>query len=107
VRDAAIARLLGRRPENRAGTALLPGPTYDEYVGRGESENRNKEIRCDVAVDRLSDHRLVANYLRLYLYAAAMNLLLRLRRFIAEPLPAPAVEAETAPAATQQRRPFL
>jgi hypothetical protein len=30
---------------------------------------------------------LVANYFRLYLRAAAMNLLVRLRRFIAEPLP--------------------
>ena len=40
-------------------------------------------------MDRLSDHRFVANYFRLYLHAAAMNLLVRLRRFIAEPLPAP------------------
>ena len=38
----------------------------------------------------MSDHRFVANYFRLYLHAAAMNLLVRLRRFIAEPLPAPA-----------------
>jgi hypothetical protein len=52
-------------------------------------------------MDRLSDHRFVANYFRLYLHASAMNLLVRLRRFIAEPLPAPAPEAETAPAATQ------
>jgi hypothetical protein len=39
-------------------------------------------------MDRLSDHRFLANYFRLYLLAAAMNLLVRLRRFIAEPLPA-------------------
>jgi hypothetical protein len=31
--------------------------------------------------------RFVANYFRLYVHAAAMNLLVRLRRFIAEPLP--------------------
>jgi hypothetical protein len=43
----------------------------------------------------VSDHRFVANYFRLYLHAAAMNLLVRLRRFIAEPLPAPAPQAET------------
>jgi len=49
-------------------------------------ENRNKEFKCDLAMDRLSDHRFVANYFRLYLHAAAMNLLVRLRRFIAEPL---------------------
>jgi hypothetical protein len=85
---------------NRPGAVLLPEPTYDEYVARGESENRNKEFKCDLAMDRLSDHRFVANYFRLYLHAAAMNLLVRLRRFIAEPLPALAPPAETtAPAA--------
>jgi hypothetical protein len=53
-------------------------------------------------MDRLSDHRFVANYFRLYLHAAAMNLLVRLRRFIAEPLPPLAPPAETAaPAAIQ------
>jgi hypothetical protein len=60
-------------------------------------ENRNKEFKCDLAMDRLSDHRFVANYFRLYLHAAAMNLLVRLRRCIAEPPPAgvpePATEA--------------
>jgi hypothetical protein len=43
----------------------------------------------------------VANYFRLYLHAAAMNLLVRLRRFIAEPLPAPGPQAETAPPSSQ------
>jgi hypothetical protein len=86
---------------NRPGAALLPGPTYDEYAMRGESENRNKEFKCDLAMDRLSDHRFVANYFRLYLHAAAMNLLGRLRRFIAEPLPAPAPQAETASPTSQ------
>jgi hypothetical protein len=87
---------------NRPGAVLFPEPTYDEYAGRGESENRNKEFKCDLAMDRLSDHRFCANYFRLYLHAAAMNLLVRLRRFIAEPLPAPAPPVETAaPAASQ------
>jgi hypothetical protein len=81
---------------NRPGATLLPGPTYDDYAGRGESENRNKEFKCDLAMDRLSDHRFVANYFRLYLHAAAMNLLVRLRRFIAEPLLVPAPDVETA-----------
>jgi hypothetical protein len=80
---------------NRPGNVVPPGPTYDEYVARGESKNRNKEFKCDLAMDRLSDHRFVANYFRLYLHAAAMNLLVRLRRFIAEPLPALAPQAET------------
>jgi hypothetical protein len=74
---------------------VLPGAAYDEYAARGESENRNKEFKCDLAMDRLSDHRFVANYFRLYLHAVAMNLLVRLRRFIAEPLPALPPQAET------------
>ena len=86
---------------NRPGAALLPGPTYDEYAARGESENRNKEFKCDLSMDRLSDHRFVANYFRLYLHAAAMNLLVRLRRFIAEPLPALPTQAVTAPPTSQ------
>jgi Transposase DDE domain group 1 len=82
---------------NRPGAALLPGPTYNEYAVRGESENRNKEFKFDLSMDRLSDHRFVANYFRLYLHAAAMNLLVRLRLFIAEPLPALPTQPETSP----------
>jgi hypothetical protein len=90
---------------NRPGAALLPGPTYDAYVERGDSENRNKEIKCGLAVDRLSDHRFVANYFRLYLHALAMNLLVRLRRLIAEPFPpAPALTALPAEAQTGAER---
>jgi hypothetical protein len=81
---------------NRPGAALLPGPTDDESAARGESENRNKEFKCDLAMDRLSDHRFVANYFRLSLQAAAMNLLARWRRFIAEPLPAVVADPEAA-----------
>src|SRR5271165_89599 len=72
---------------NRPGAVLLPAATYDEYALRGESENRNKEFKCDLAMDRLSDHRFLANYFRLYLHAAAMNLLVRLRRGVALPAP--------------------
>src|SRR5215471_16780993 len=53
-------------------------------------------------MDRLSDHRFVANCFRLYLHAAAMNLLVRLRRFIAEPMPALAPQVETAAPAVSQ-----
>src|SRR5262249_53415417 len=66
-------------------------------AGGGKSENRNKEFKCDLAMDRLSDHRFVANHFRLYLHATAMNLLVRLRRFIAEPVSGQARHAETAP----------
>jgi hypothetical protein len=74
---------------NRAGASSYLEATYDEYVLRGESENRNKELKCGLGMDRLSDHRFVANYFRLYLHAAAMILLVWLRREIAELPPDP------------------
>lgn len=70
---------------NRPGAALLPAGTYDEYVERGESENRNKELKCGLAGDRLSCHRFVANYFRFMLHAAALNLLVQLRQVVANP----------------------
>jgi len=70
---------------NRLGAPLYPQATYDEYAMRGESENRNKELKCDLRMDRLSDHRFMANFFRLYLHAAAFNLLARLRREVAAP----------------------
>jgi hypothetical protein len=49
-----------------------------------------------LAIDRLSDHRFVANYFRLYLHAAAMNLLVRFRRRVALPVSrTPPAEART------------
>ena len=65
---------------NRPGWHVHPAAVYDEYVERGESENRNKELKRELAADRLSDHRFLANFFRLYLHAAALNLLARLRR---------------------------
>jgi hypothetical protein len=52
---------------NRPGARVLPQATYDEYTERGESENRNKELKCGLQADRLSDHRYMANLFRLYL----------------------------------------
>jgi hypothetical protein len=78
---------------NRRGAALYPQATYDDYIQRGESENRNKEFKGGLAGDRLSDHRFVANYFRLYLHAAALNLLVRLRRVVAVPPPVPPTPA--------------
>jgi hypothetical protein len=84
---------------NRPGARVLPGPAYDDYALRGESENRNKELKCDLAVDRTSDHRFLANFFRLYLHALALNLVVRLRRAVACPPPPespdPPVEAFT------------
>lgn len=72
---------------NRPGAFVLPGAAYDAYADRGESENRNKELKCGLQADRLSDHRYLANLFRLYLHAATHNLLVRLRRAIADPPP--------------------
>jgi hypothetical protein len=91
VKAEANAQGTNRRfvVSNRPGAELFPEATYDDYGLRGESENRNKEFKCDLAMDRLSDHRFLAKLFRLYLHAAAMNLLIRLRRFVALPAPAP------------------
>lgn len=91
VKAEANAQGTNRRfvATNRPGGPAYPEATYDEYVMRGESENRNKEFKCGMAMDRLSDHRFMANLFRLYLHAAALNLLARLRREIANPPPAP------------------
>jgi hypothetical protein len=67
---------------NRPGWDVLPSAVYDEYAERGESENRNKELKRELQADRLSDHRFMANFFRLYLHAAALNLLVRLRHAV-------------------------
>jgi hypothetical protein len=56
---------------------------------RGESENRNKELKSELAADRLSDHRFLANFFRLYLHTAALNLLVRLRQAVVQAPPTP------------------
>jgi hypothetical protein len=81
---------------NRPGASVLPEATYDAYADRGESENRNKELKRGFCADRLSDHRFMANYFRLYLHVLAANLLVRIRRLIADP---PAEQPTDAPAA--------
>ena len=74
---------------NRPGAFILPAAAYDEYADRGESENRNKELKCGLQADRLSDHRYFANLFRLYLHTAAYNLLVLMRHQVADP-PKPA-----------------
>lgn len=74
---------------NRPGCAVLPRAVYDEYAMRGESENRNKELKAELAADRLSDHRFLANFFRLYLHTAALNLLVRLRQAVVQAPPTP------------------
>ena len=90
---------------NRPGAAVYPEATYDEYAARGESENRHKELKCDLSGDRLSDHRFCANYFRLYLYVLALNLLVRMRRLVALPEPKVPVQPDVPrEAATGEQR---
>jgi hypothetical protein len=70
---------------NRPGWSVSAQATYDEYACRGESENRNRELKCELHADRLSDHRFLANFFRLYLHTAALHLLVRLRQATALP----------------------
>jgi hypothetical protein len=72
---------------NRLGAWHYPQACYEAYAERGESENRNKEFKVDMAMGRTSDHRFLANYFRLYLYACALNLLVRMRHVVADPPP--------------------
>jgi hypothetical protein len=72
---------------NRPGCRVVPPAVYDEYAMRGESENRNKELKIELHAGRLSDHRFLANFFRLYLHAAALNLLVRLRHAVVQPAP--------------------
>ena len=70
---------------NRRGAHTLPQGVYEEYAERGESENRNKELKCELCADRLSDHRYMANCFRMFLHCLANNMLVSLRQAIATP----------------------
>lgn len=66
---------------NRPGVASAADGQreYDHYVQRGESEQRLDELKNGLKMDRLSCHRFKANFFRLILHTAAMNLLNALR----------------------------
>jgi hypothetical protein len=89
IKVEANAQGLNRRAvvTNRPGCRVLPSALYDEYAMRGESENRNKELKVELHAGRLSDHRFLANFFRLYLHAATLNLLVRLRQTVVKAAP--------------------
>jgi len=60
-----------------------PEELYDLYARRGESENRIKELKHDLQIDRTSCHRFAANQLRVLLHAAAFVLVTCLRGTLA------------------------
>jgi hypothetical protein len=57
-----------------------PEDQYNFYALRGDVENRIKEIKNDLKIDRTSCHRFVANQFRVLLHAAAFVLHNHLRR---------------------------
>jgi Transposase DDE domain group 1 len=66
---------------------------YEHYGDRGEMENRIKELKNQLQMDRTSCHRFVANQLRVWLHGAAYLLHCELRRQLhGTPLAAAQVE---------------
>ncbi len=57
-----------------------PDELYEFYCGRGEQENRIKEMKLDLASGRTSCHRFLANQFRLLLHTAACVLMGVLQR---------------------------
>jgi hypothetical protein len=85
---------------NRRGAVIVPQGVYDDYTQRGESENRNKELKIDLCGGRLSDHRFLANLFRLLMHSVALNLVIRLRRALPD---APPHERRSAPVPDAER----
>ncbi len=75
----------GRDPKENTRFVLTnvrcgPEPAYDLYCGRGDVENRIKELHHHLEVDRTSCPRFLANHLRVLLTAAAYVLFQEMRR---------------------------
>lgn len=91
------AEALERGPNTRFVVTTrteAPLTVYDDYVDRGDAENRIKDFKLGLLGDRLSDHRFWANAFRLLLHAAAFWLLDTLRRWL-RPLEAARVQLDT------------
>lgn len=61
---------------------FTPAQLYNRYTDRGQTENYIKALKNDLAMDRLSCHRFLANQFRLLLHACAYQLFLRLRDYL-------------------------
>jgi len=85
VMKAEVLRYPGRAPKNnpRFVVTNLPDPpatVYACYAARGDMENRVKELKLGLALDRTSCSRFRANQLRVLLTAAAYVLFQELQR---------------------------
>jgi len=74
-------------PNTRFVVTNIPGgdpqELYHNYIQRDDAENRIKELKNDLHIDRTSCHRFLANQFRLFLHAAAFVLFNALRRLLA------------------------
>ena len=82
---AEVVQLPGREPKDNVRfvvTNLRPAPerVYRIYTQRGDPENRIKELKNDLAIDRTSCSRFLANQLRVLLTAAAYVVMQELRQ---------------------------
>lgn len=85
VIKAEVVRLDGREPRDNerfvvTNLRLAPKRLYEEYRGRGDSENRIKELHQDLEIDRTSCSSFWANQFRILLTGAAYVLFQELRR---------------------------
>jgi hypothetical protein len=73
---AEVVRHPGRAPKNNPRFVVTnlpdaPARVYQLYCGRGDMENRLKELHHGLAMDRTSCHRFLANQCRVLLTVAA------------------------------------
>jgi hypothetical protein len=82
---AEVVRHPGRAPKNNprfvvTNLAEPPQTVYEVYCGRGDVENRLKELHHGLEMDRTSCARFLANQFRVLLTLAASILFQKLRR---------------------------
>lgn len=84
VYKAEVVRLEGRQPKDNERFVVTnlphaPRRVYSIYTDRGDPENRIKELKNDLAIDRTSCSRFWANQFRVLMTAAAYALMQELR----------------------------
>ena len=82
---AEVVRFHGRDPNNNERFVITnlrdkPESVYEIYRGRGDAENRIKELHHGLEIDRTSCMSFLANQLRVLMTAAAYVLMQEIRR---------------------------